>query len=166
MFTCSTCGELHDLENISFGADRPAQWNVLTDEEKQSSELTSDQCVIETGSETSFFVRGCLDIPIKGATSAFTWGVWVSLSEQSFLEMSEHWDDPARVNLGPYFGWLCTAIPAYPDTMFLKTNVRQRAVGVRPTVELEPTDHPLAVHQWEGIEPAELQAMVQQLLHG
>jgi hypothetical protein len=61
--------------------------------------------------------------------------------------MTEHWDDPDRLRFGPYFGWLSTAIPEYPDTMYLKTIVHQRAVGERPSVELEATDHPLAVDQ-------------------
>jgi hypothetical protein len=34
--------------------------------------------------------------------------------------------------------------------MLLKTNVHTRARGLRPTVELEPTDHPLAVEQREA----------------
>src|SRR5262249_4594519 len=93
-----------------------------------------------------------LEIPIRNADRSFTWGVWCSLSEKSYAEIAEHWNDPARSSFGPHFGWLCTVIPGYPDTAFLKTMVHQRDVGVRPFVELEPTDHPLAVDQREGIE--------------
>ena len=57
------------------------------------------------------------------------------------------------------------AVPEYPDTAFLKTTVHQRPVGLRPLVEFEPTDHPLAVHQREGIDPVQLQEMVTRLLH-
>lgn len=49
--------------------------------------------------------------------------------------------------------------------MFLKSMVHQRPVGERPLVELEPTDHPLALHQREGIGEEELKAMVMELLH-
>ena len=56
-------------------------------------------------------------------------------------------------------------VPDYPDTMFLKTSVCQRAVGLRPLVTLEPTDHPLAVHQREGIAPEELRRIVVAELH-
>jgi hypothetical protein len=90
----------------------------------------------------------------------------VSLSEASFLEISDHWDDQSRVGLGPYFGWLCTAIPEYPDTMFLKTMVHQRSVGTRPSVELAPSGHPLAVHQREGISATELKSIIEAILHG
>ena len=46
---------------------------------------------------------------------------------------------------------LSTALPIYPDTINLATNVHTRAVGVRPFVELEPTEHPLALEQRNGI---------------
>jgi hypothetical protein len=163
--TCSTCGKSHNIDETSLGADAPAQWRILSEAERLDSELTGEQCVIKADGKTSFYIRACLDVPVKGESVSFTWGVWVSLSEDNFLEMSEHWHDPSRIGLGPYFGWLCTAIPEYRDTMYLKTNVYQREVGVRPRVELQPTDHPLAVHQREGIDRKELQAMVERILH-
>ena len=79
--------------------------------------------------------------------------------------MSEHWDDPERTNCGPYFGWLCTNVPGYPETAFLKTMVHQREVGMRPFVELERTDHPLAVEQREGVEERRLKELVVRFLH-
>jgi hypothetical protein len=106
-----------------------------------------------------------LEIPIRGAGRSFTWGVWCSLSEQSYDEISEHWDDPGRSSIGPHFGWLCTKIPGYPDTAFLKTTVHQRDVGTRPLVELEPNDHALAVDQRMGIEELRLRELVVALLH-
>jgi hypothetical protein len=89
----------------------------------------------------------------------------VSLSETSFLEMADHWEDPARTGLGPYFGWLCTKVPEYPDTVFLKTTVYQRPVGERPAVELEETDHPLSVDQHHGIDPARMREIISRVLH-
>jgi hypothetical protein len=164
-FTCRTCGERHDTSEISLGADEPVQWNLLSDDERANSQLGEEQCVIEAGGQTQYFVRACLEIPIKGAESVFTWGVWVSLSEKSFTEMGDHWEDPARTSFGPYFGWLCTPIPGYPDTVYLKTMVHQRAVGLRPFVELEPTDHPLALDQRNGVDPARMQEVIVELLH-
>lgn len=164
-FTCTNCGQEHDAAEISFGAEAPVQWDLISDEERAKSLLGGEQCVIETGGERHFFVRACLDIPIKESEGAFTWGVWVSLSETSFLEMSDQWDDPSRVQLGPYFGWLCTRIPEYPDTVFLKTMVYQQPVEQRPIVELEETDHPLSVDQRNGIDPTRMQEIVIKILH-
>jgi len=164
-FTCAYCREEHDLSEISLGAEAPAQWGLLSGNELKNSQLTPEQCVIKTKDGIHYFIRACLDIPINGTEQSFTWGVWCSLSEASYLEISEHWENPARVNMGPYFGWLCTRVPEYPDTMFLKTHVHNRAVGQRPLVELEQTDHPLSIHQNKGISVKDLQGIVQEVLH-
>src|SRR5690349_20573272 len=87
-------------------------------------------------------------------------GVWCSLSEKSYSEIAEHWEDPSRESLGPYFGWLCAQIPGYPDTAFLKTMVHQQPVGIKPLIELEPTNHPLAIDQREGIQVNRIQSIV------
>ena len=44
-------------------------------------------------------------------------------------------------------------------------DVHQRPPGLRPTLELEPTDHPLAVHQREGIRVYDLIAILQPFFH-
>lgn len=164
-FTCATCGQIHDANNVSFGADAPAQWNLLKPDERAKSELTQEVCVIDIEDGPHFFVRACLEIPIIDQSKAFTWGVWVSLSKASLTEMGKHWEDPERINLGPYFGWLCTVIPEYPDTMYLKTMVHQREVGSRPLVKLEPTEHPLSVHQRDGISSEEMKTIIAKVLH-
>ncbi len=75
------------------------------------------------------------------------------------------WEDPSREQEPPYFGWLVTELPVYPEsTLLLKTHVRTRAVGVRPLIELEPTDHPLAVEQREGITAERVRAFADLLL--
>lgn len=164
-FTCTTCGAEHNVDEVCFGADAPVQWRLLSDEERSRSLLGGEQCEIESHEGLSFYIRACLEIPIKGQGHAFTWGVWCSLSEKSYLQILEHWEDPARPTIGPHFGWLCTKIPGYTDTMFLKTMVHQREVGVRPRVELEMTDHPLTVDQHDGIDGDRLKQIVIELLH-
>jgi hypothetical protein len=105
-----------------------------------------------------------LKIPvIEGGV--FTWGVWVSLSLENFERMLELWETPGRESEPPYFGWLSTALPCYPDTLNLKTHVHTRPVGERPFIELEPTDHPLAVEQRNGITMARVREIVECALH-
>lgn len=164
-FTCRACGKQHDADQISFGADAPDQWSVISEQERAKSTLGGEQCIIEADGQRHFFIRACLEIPIKETGDSFTWGVWVSLSEQSFLEMSEHWEDPSRTSLGPYFGWLCSRIPDYPDTIFLKTMVHQREVGQRPIVELQETDHPLSGDQRNGVDASRMQEIISRVLH-
>ncbi|MGC8644627.1 MAG: DUF2199 domain-containing protein, partial [Isosphaeraceae bacterium] len=164
-FQCLACKKEHDLAQVSFAAAAPLQWGLLSDEERERSSLSQEQCEIDSREGRSYYVKACLDIPIRGTARTFTWGVWCSLSETSFTQISAHWGDPDRARLGPYFGWLCTQIPGYPSTAFLKTRVHQRPVGLRPAVELEPTDHPLAVDQRLGIETHRLISIVTELIH-
>lgn len=164
-FRCVACEKEHDLSQVSFGAAAPLQWGLLSDDERARSSLRQELCQIDGREGKSYYIRACLDIPIQGTDHTFTWGVWCSLSEKSFSEISAHWDDPDRAHLGPYFGWLCTKVPGYPSTAFLKTRVHQRALGATPTVELEPTDHPLAVDQRRGIETQRLVSLVAELIH-
>ena len=130
-------------------ADRPANyWDVPEQHRANDEFLTSDSCVI---ADRFFFVHGCLEIPVHGYDDGFVWGVWVSLKEENFFLWQEHYDVELRSHLGPFFGWLCTRLPGYPDTMHLKTMVHLRDHGLRPRIALEPTDHPLAVEQQSGI---------------
>ncbi|MCH7232555.1 DUF2199 domain-containing protein [Glycomyces sp. L485] len=111
--------------------------------------LTSDQCVINA---QHYFVKGLIEIPVIDSDDVFAWGVWVSLSRENYARLAELWETPGRESEEPYFGWLTTELPVYSSsTINLKTNVHTRPVGERPFIELEPTDHLLAVEQRTGI---------------
>lgn len=77
----------------------------------------------------------------------FCYGVWTSLSAQSYEVARAAYRE--KVDAGPFFGWLSNVIPHYPKTLNLKTQVHVRA-ETRAAIELEPTDHPLAVEQRNG----------------
>jgi len=50
-------------------------------------------------------------------------------------------------------------------TVALKTLVHTREVGRRPFIELEATDHPLAVEQRSGISIERVQEIAEAVLH-
>ncbi len=101
-----------------------------------------------------------------GCEERFSWDVWVSLSDRNFERTCELWEQNGRESEPPYFGWLSTALPGYPETVNLRTMVQTRELGRRPSVELEPSDHPLAVEQREGITIARVQEIAELVLHG
>jgi hypothetical protein len=151
-FLCRRCGKEHPGPPFSWGVEAPDEWTALTASQRRSKgELSSDQCIINPD---RYFIRGSLELPVIDGAGQFVWDVWVSLSESNFKRASERWHDPDRIKEPPYFGWLCNSLPGYPETLNLKTSVHTRAVRVRPFIELEPTDHPLAVEQREGITMA------------
>lgn len=163
-FRCRACGQHHPELPLCYGAEAPVPWLMLPEEERAGrGELTSELCVIDG---RMFFVLGNLDIPIHGSDQPFRWNVWLSLSEPNFRRMVELWENPARVQEPPYFGWLCTDLPSYPEsTLHLKTHVHTRPVGQRPWVEVERTCHPLAVEQRKGISWKRVQEIAEQVLH-
>ncbi|MFJ5231016.1 DUF2199 domain-containing protein [Kitasatospora sp. NPDC088391] len=133
---------------MHYSAAAPYVWGPAF-EGDAGSMLSSDQCIIKG---QHFFVKGLIEIPVLGSAEVFSWGVWVSLSRDNFGRALERWETPGREGEPPYFGWLSTELPIYsPDTVNLRTRVHTRPVGERPYVELEPTDHPLAVEQRTGI---------------
>jgi hypothetical protein len=124
--------------------------------------LGSDDCVID-GNE--FFVRGCIEIRVHGEDDPLSWGVWVSLSEASYKQWADSFHLKKRSHLGPFFGWLNAWLKPYPETMNLKTRVHLRDDGVRPYIELEPTEHPLAVEQRNGISVQRVTEIYEQMVH-
>jgi hypothetical protein len=164
-WTCNRCGGVHEGRPLDWGYDAPIYWHELTPEQRARGKLSEDLCVILDDDGEHFFIRGVLPIPVRTSGEEFRYGVWTSLSEKSFRRVVELWNDPKRTEEPPYFGWLSNSIAGYPETLNLKTNVHTRDLNLRPTIELQPTDHPLAVEQREGITPDRLQELVELQLH-
>lgn len=147
-FKCASCDEWHE-GMPGFGASAPLYYYAIPEADRVGRcDLTADTCVID---QEFFFVRGCIEIPVDGTDEPFIWGVWVSLNREHFEEFLALQDAPSRATYGPYFGWLSASLKTYPDTENLKTMVHLRDDGLRPYIELEPTDHPLALEQRTGI---------------
>lgn len=162
-YICATCKLNHEDVPLSFGAEAPYWFDVVAPEERNKRiELSSDQCVID---EEHFFIRGCLEIPIVGSNEKFTWGVWSSLIKDNFLRATELWNVTGRESEPPYFGWLSTKLPLYPDTLNLKCHVHTRPVGERPLIELEVTNHPVSIEQSKGISIERAHEIVGQLFY-
>ena len=164
-FRCATCNAIHNLDEISFGSDCPVSLDQLSDSDRANVQLSQEQCIFTEDGKLNYLIRARLQIPIIGKSTPFTWGVWCSLSECSFAEVDDHWQDPARTKLGPYFSWLCTRLPYYPDTMFMKAELHQEPVGLRPLVVLAECDHLLFKHQLNGIAEKQMQDIIVAVLH-
>src|SRR5882724_8075462 len=144
-FRCSVCGNAHEgLPHI--GVDKPGLWwDVPEDERERRVKLTSDTCIIDE----DFFIRGVIEIHVHDYPEVFGFGVWVTQKRENFYKYLENFDS---ADIGPFFGWLSTGINYYSEaTLLLKTMAHFRGEGLRPYIELEPTDHPLAIDQRDGI---------------
>jgi hypothetical protein len=162
-FKCATCGEVH--KGIpTFGADYPMTVLQIPESEREAKvELGSDDCVID---EQDFYIRGCIEIPVHGHDDPFIWGTWVSLSEDSFSKFIEYFSQSKRSHAGPFFGWHCCDFLPYDETCVnLKTHAHLGDDGIRLFIELEPTDHPLAIEQRDGISERRLIEIYQTVMH-
>ena len=161
-FQCHTCGQLHK-GMPTFGWDYPINVLDIPPEERDKRvDLGSDDCVIDG---KWFFVRGCIEIPVFGLDEPFIWGTWVSLSEKSYARFVKLYETEGREDEPPFFGWLNHTPPGYPFEELYKTMVHLRPVPTRPLIELEPTEHPLAVEQRNGITVDRLKEIVETIKH-
>lgn len=148
-YRCSTCGATHeDLPHLAM--EFPDHYFEVPEEERgQRIEVTSDTCIIDN---EDFFIRGIIEIHVHDYPHIFGFGVWVSQKRENFYSYVENSDSD---EIGPFFGWLCNNIAYYKEpTLLLQTMAHFRGDGLRPSIELEPTDHPLAIDQRDGISLA------------
>jgi hypothetical protein len=148
-YRCEICGQIPEGPPLSYGIKAPvAYYQVPKWRRWYQCFLTTDTCRI---GRKYFFVLGNIRIPIIGSEESFSWTAWVSLSKENFQRTLDLWETPGREKEPAYFGWLSSSIPGYPETLNLKTHVHTQPLGIRPEIELEPTEHPLAREQRDGI---------------
>lgn len=88
MKQCEICNcDLGDIP-LCFGSSSPATLMVAPEDYDQRVQENADQCIIDN---KHYFIRGHIEIPVLGTNDIFIWSVWVSLSEQSFEHVCEHW---------------------------------------------------------------------------
>jgi hypothetical protein len=162
-FRCSVCKDWHDgLPELGF--DAPLPYHELSEEEREQANKSDDLCSI---ADRDFFVRAVIPLRVIDGEPDQMWciGAWVSLKKENYERYIELFNRKEVDGNGPYTGWLCNRIDGYPDTYCLRTRVHLQLAPMRPVIELEPTDHPLAVQQREGIRMREVQALVERVLH-
>jgi hypothetical protein len=163
-WTCRSCGEVHEGLPLDWGFDAPAHWDGPRSADDW---LGSDLCAwTNQEGEKAYFIRGVLEIPILDSDEVLVYGAWSSLSETSFDRVWELWDDPARVEEPPYFGWLSNGIRGYPQTLNLPLDVVTAELDFRPKLVLHEGNHPLVAEQSEGISWARVRDLVEIHLHG
>lgn len=139
---CSCCGKYtHDF-SLSFRYP-----DCQFDPKNRENDLGDDLCYIKE--QDAFFIRAILEIPIIGHNTPFTWGIWVSQSQDNFEYYKKHFrkDISGRVT----FGWLSNILPKYDDTYAIKTNVRFIEKSKRPKIEIQECDHQLYYDYINGI---------------
>ena len=89
------------------------------------------------------------------------------MSSEHFTLFEQVYNDEIRDYHEPMFAWFSSWIwPFYEGAENIKSRIHLRNHGNRPFVELEPIDHPLAIAQYEGVEPSEIIRINEHYVHG
>lgn len=148
-FKCHCCGQIRE-GGPSFAYDEPSQVSAVPEEQRASRvKIDEDLCSLDG---EHFFIRATLEIPIKGASEGFLWGVWVTQSRENFYRYVETFNQD-QTGMGS-FGWLNVDMPGYrtpgEQTVHLPADICWG--NERPEVRIHTDqDHPLAIDQREGL---------------
>jgi hypothetical protein len=164
-YRCSVCGEVHH-DRPAYAFISPDYYHLLSQDEQVSmAKLSEDWCVIEHDTQSDYFVRAILRLPIHDTDDTFEYGVWVSLSEKNFVYYMDNFNEDIEGTT--FFGYLCNQIPGYENTLLIKTNVVCGGKGQRPEVFLhkDQGDHLFVNDFFYGITPEEADRRTHLLLY-
>ena len=161
---CTVCGKPHEETPASFAADFPDMYANMNREDRETrAVIGTDQCVID---QKWFFVRGCLEVPINESDDVFLWGLWASVREDVFDEITDCWETPGREKTrGPFKGRLGNSLSVYPETLNLKLKLIIQPVGARPLFIIEESGHLFGAEQQSGISQGRAIELASLLLH-
>jgi hypothetical protein len=162
-YICRCCGQEHD-DWPALGFSSPTHYNDLTEEERSSmGELSSDFCEIRYPDETSRFIRCTITLKVNDHCEGLQYGIWVSLSEKSFQDYSDNYDNDNYE--AKYFGWFSNELPSYVNTTGIPTTVFTRHGNQRPeVVPYQDFHHPLVADFYNGISKAEAERRIIEIL--
>lgn len=164
-YRCQSCGAVHSGVPLAYGGGMPEPWYGIPRWQRFFRARMSgwgERCVID---RKWFFVRGRIPIRVVDTGDTFYWGAWVSVSRTSYDEIRRRWSDPRRAEQPPYFGWLMTSLPYPEPTIELKTELHIQPIPDRPLINVEPSEHPLAREQSQGIDMHRVREFAAVLMH-
>lgn len=132
------------------GPAAPQPYDEIPPEKReQRAVLGAEQCEIDG---ERFFVRGRLQIPVHDSQEPFQWLVWVALRASDYIRTCDLWETVGRESERPFYAVLANDLePFYPSALNLKARLHTQLIGERPLIVLEPSAHPLAIEQHDGI---------------
>ena len=162
-YRCPDCGQIHtNWPALAF--DAPSHYHMLNKTDRRNiARLDSDFCEIRHEDQTDRFIRVTLNQRVLDNCEDLNYGLWVSLSEKSYRDYWEHYNDDDHIT--QYFGWLCSGLPEYDSTMSIPCTVFTQPDGQRPEiVPHEDHDHPFVRDYHHGISKAEAERRVAAML--
>ncbi|SEB48725.1 hypothetical protein SAMN04489761_0997 [Tenacibaculum sp. MAR_2009_124] len=163
-FKCAECGKTHsEWPALTFKS--PSNYDVLSDQEKpELGRLNTDFCEIYYDNQIDRFIRVTLTQKVNDTCENLDYGLWVSLSEKSYLNYKANFDSEEHET--GYFGWLCSSIPEYGNTMSIPCDVMTKIGNSRPEIfPHQDFDHPFVKDYYDGITKVEAERRINHMFH-
>lgn len=162
-FKCSECGQIHsNWPALTFNS--PANYDFLSEQEKSElGKLNSDFCEIHYEDQIDLFIRVTLTQKVNDTCDHLEYGLWVSLSEQSYSDYKANFDNENHETI--YFGWLCNNISEYGDTMSIPCEVLTKKGNYRPEIfPHKDFDHSFVRDYYNGITKKEAENRIKKMM--
>jgi hypothetical protein len=162
-FICECCGETHESWPALTYNSPNSYFNLSEEQKTNIAKIDSDFCTITHHDQTDRFIRCTLTQKVIDNCQDLEYGLWVSLSEKSFEDYSENYNNENYE--GKYFGWLSNNLPDYDFSESIPTTVYTRNGGLRP--EIIPNDnfeHDFVKDYYNGITKAEAEKRIKRML--
>jgi hypothetical protein len=147
---CPQCGEEHDLSEMQIAFAKPDAWFAIPPQERDKRvRINQDLATIDA---EHGFVRGVLEIPVRGEPKSFGWGIWVRVDRDVFDQHAYAGREGYPAVPAPASGHIATQLPGYPQTLGVPVIVQASFdTTQRPTFIVTDTSHPLGIEQASGI---------------
>lgn len=160
---CGHCGEEHDFGEIELGFGAPDAYFKVPEREREArTELTSETCSID---DKRFFIRGVLEIAVRGREQSFALGLWAQTSRENFERYVGLSSDEEQGEEPPFLGALANDIAGQPALLGLPVTVQMESASQRPSLWVADATHPLAAEQRAGIEESQALERLAPYLH-
>jgi hypothetical protein len=162
-YSCSCCGQEH-AEWPALTYISPTNYERLTQADKDNlGKLTSDLCTIHHADQIDRFIRVTMSLKVIDHCEDLEYGLWVSLSEESFNDYSDNYHNENHV--ASYFGWLCNDLPDYDFNDSIPTTVTTRTGNQRPEIiPHEDFEHAFTKDYYNGITKLEAERRIRAML--
>jgi hypothetical protein len=159
-YKCASCDQIHEgLPDITF--EMPDVCHDIGPKKRiEQVLLTSDFCILNG---RHYFVRCVMEAPVHGFAQRFGWGVWCSVDWKTYKLCWDRFEEDDNTELLPLAGKLANNLRHYSDTLGRCCTIYLQNDRMRPLAFLENQDHPLAIHQREGMSLEEAIAQAREI---
>jgi hypothetical protein len=149
MLKCEQCGKEHPRNALELIYKRPDDIHEMPVEQReQDVKETDDQCRTRDG---RYFIRGVIPLNVEGREQPYRIGAWAEVDKQTYVRVSELWDDPDQAREPPLPARLANNIFSQRPTLNMPVNLQLTGATSRPDILIPECAHPLHREQCLGI---------------